>query len=180
MSAKATCGAVDRAARREAARAGNQRLRKRDATRSVSAKGTCGAVAGAARREAARAGKMAPLLSRRPVTYQCALVVSGRFSGWDPCSPPQRSGGGASRQSRRGEGALGARRSRLSSSDRDPPKTPPRQACGLSASPAAGETNRHGTLLCRFPVSCTHVFERTRRHPGYAAGGGRRRPCGAG
>ena len=57
MSAKATCGAVDRAARREAARAGNQRLRKRDATRSVSAKGTCGGVARAARREAARAGK---------------------------------------------------------------------------------------------------------------------------
>ena len=76
MSAKATCGAVDRAARREAARAGNQRLRKRDATRSVSAKGTCGAVARAARREAARAGK-----SEAPQTGRDEICVGEAICG---------------------------------------------------------------------------------------------------
>ena len=73
VSAKVICGAVARAARREAARAGkwphfcrddrspigarSMRLRKEGAIRSVSAKVICGAVARAARREAARAGK---------------------------------------------------------------------------------------------------------------------------
>ena len=100
------CGAVARAARREAARAGKNTppLSRRPVTYSPRAqeaphmrtrsgrcrRGFCGAVARAARREAARAGKNTPPLSRRPVTYSPRALQSS----WHPVAELEALSGG--------------------------------------------------------------------------------------